>query len=110
MRFERQVAAVAQVVGEAQDDADADEAVIVRLHGGGEDEELPDEARREGNAREGEHGHEQPEGEEGRALGEAVEVGDIVAAGMFGNDDKDEEAEEGHQQIAEEVIGHGHTR
>ena len=75
-------------------------------HGGGEDEKLAVEAGGEGNSGEREHGDEHPEGEEGRAFGEAVEVHDVVAARVLRHDDEDEEGEQRHQEIAREVIGH----
>ena len=80
------------------------------LHGGGEDEEFPDELGGERDAGQREHGGEHAEGEEGGAFGEAVEVQGVVAAAVAGDDDEDEEAEEGHQQVAGEIEGDGDAR
>ena len=73
------------------------------LDGDLEHEEFADEADGEGNASEGNHGGEHGEGELGGAFAEAVEMGDVVAAGVICHNDHDEEREERHEQVAAEV-------
>ena len=64
------------------------------LHGGGEDEEFSDETDGEWNPGKRKHGREHREGQKRRALGEAVEMRDVVTSRMVGHYDEDEEAEE----------------